>query len=366
MSSLHILRKSGAILAVGLLIFAAGCGKKTADVSGTAETTQSEKEVQVEDRGDKHSGKDVDLPKNFDNVIYVLEALTVADYVQGYNYYTDGDDNKEAFWFPMAVLSSLICEKEYGENNYDDGKYYCSKDMINTLASGLYEQYALGKMKIPSVDENSQVVVFDEESEKYGLLSGNIGDLSIEITSCDSKKDEYVISADLVNLEENLKLAAYQIELHPLKSNRLFEYAVADCKRSEGEDVSVSMDSTEASTAEGPSAEADFDEVDGIEITDDTTENDFDEYEEGQDEVIDNDYDSQDIDRDQALELAKAYMGDDASYIYKQMVTIGDYEYFDFSVSGEGISSTDILVCINGNDVVGAIQNEDGSWTFDQ
>ena len=45
---------------------------------------------------------------------------------------------------------------------------------------------------------------------------------------------------------------------------------------------------------------------------------------------------------------------------------IGEFEYYDFSVSGSSSTSTDVLVCVNGIDVVSGVQNEDGSWSFDQ
>ena len=41
-------------------------------------------------------------------------------------------------------------------------------------------------------------------------------------------------------------------------------------------------------------------------------------------------------------------------------------EYYDFSVSGDNVSSTDVLVSVDGQDVIGGTQNDDGSWSFDQ
>ena len=43
-----------------------------------------------------------------------------------------------------------------------------------------------------------------------------------------------------------------------------------------------------------------------------------------------------------------------------------DKEYYDFSVSGDNVSSTDVLVSVDGQDVIGGTQNDDGSWSFDQ
>ncbi len=353
-------------MSVGLLAASVGCGRRTDDISDAdfAESTQTEKEDTAQDTIENYVKEGVDLPDGFDNMIYVLESLTVSKYVQGYSYYTEGND-KEAFWFPMAVLSSLISEKEEDDSNYDNGKYYYSKDQIDTFASGLFKDYSLGKMELPEVDDESQVVVYEEDTGEYGLLSGNIGDLSVEITSCESNNDIYYIKADLINAEENIKLAGYEVEISPLEGNSLFNYTVADCVYVDGEDSAAISDDSQTDQFAEPSAETDYDEVDGVEITDDFSEEDSEIYEEDQDEEAYYEED-QEISRIQALELAKAYMGEDAQYKYKQMVTVGDYEYFDFSVKGKDIQSTDVLVCIDGNDVVGAIQNEDGSWTFDQ
>lgn len=75
---------------------------------------------------------------------------------------------------------------------------------------------------------------------------------------------------------------------------------------------------------------------------------------------------SEGISQDDALNQAKDYYGSDAEYSYKKKVTVGDKEYYDFSVKGDDISSTDVLVSVDGQDVIGGTQNDDGSWSFDQ
>ena len=72
------------------------------------------------------------------------------------------------------------------------------------------------------------------------------------------------------------------------------------------------------------------------------------------------------ISEDEALSLAQEYYGEDAEYTFKDIVTIGDYEYYNFSVEGDGVSSTDVLVSTDGENVLGGVQNDDGSWSFDQ
>ena len=75
---------------------------------------------------------------------------------------------------------------------------------------------------------------------------------------------------------------------------------------------------------------------------------------------------TEEISQNDALSQAKDYYGEDAEYSYKKQVTVGDKEYYDFSVSGDNVSSTDVLVSVDGQDVIGGTQNDDGSWSFDQ
>ena len=83
-------------------------------------------------------------------------------------------------------------------------------------------------------------------------------------------------------------------------------------------------------------------------------------------ETSDDTQETENISQDDALELAQDYYGSDAEYSYKGMVTVGDYKYYDFSVEGDSISSTDVLVSVSGQDVIGGVKNDDGSWSFDQ
>ena len=64
--------------------------------------------------------------------------------------------------------------------------------------------------------------------------------------------------------------------------------------------------------------------------------------------------------------MAKDYYGEDAEYSFKGMETVGDDQYYDFSVEGEDISATDVLVSQDGQNVIGGVKNDDGSWSFDQ
>ena len=301
----------------------------------------------------------VTAPENFDTMIYPLEALTVEYYSQRLPYYTVGVDT-DSFWFSMAVLSSLLSEKEYVTPILSEEYNYYEQKEMDAFASALYVDYAKGLFSMPELGEGNAYADYDEELEKYGLLNGNIGYLSIYITGCNSGEDQYILDTQLISKETNHTLAEFQITVVPkedYESGDLFAYSVSDFIVLR--DL-ASENMTENTEEKGPTAEDDYDEVDGEEITEAVGG----ETEPGSDE----DWESQvTIDQEEALALAKGYLGDeDATYTYKEMVTIGEFEYYDFSVSGSSSTSTDVLVCVNGIDVVSGVQNEDGSWSFDQ
>ena len=119
--------------------------------------------------------------------------------------------------------------------------------------------------------------------------------------------------------------------------------AIRQIGETDSENQSTSSESEEAST-DSTDADSSTDSTDATDSADST---------EG-------------ISQDDALSQAKDYYGEDAEYSYKKQVTVGDKEYYDFSVSGDNVSSTDVLVSVDGQDVIGGTQNDDGSWSFDQ
>lgn len=354
--TIHRWKKAGALLMEGVLLLSvAGCEKKK-KVSEAASTQEILKESHsLED----YVAEGVTAPENFDTMIYPLEALTVEYYSQRLPYYTEGVDT-DSFWFSMAVLSSLLSEKEYVTPILSEEYNYYEQKEMDAFASALYVDYAKGLFSMPELGEGNAYADYDEELEKYGLLNGNIGYLSIYITGCNSGEDQYILDTQLISKETNHTLAEFQITVVPkedYESGDLFAYSVSDFIVLR--DL-ASENMTENTEEKGPTAEDDYDEVDGEEITEAVGG----ETEPGSDE----DWESQvTIDQEEALALAKGYLGDeDATYTYKEMVTIGEFEYYDFSVSGSSSTSTDVLVCVNGIDVVSGVQNEDGSWSFDQ
>ena len=126
--------------------------------------------------------------------------------------------------------------------------------------------------------------------------------------------------------------------------------AIRQIGETDSENQSTSSESEEAST---DSTSENGDSTDANSSTDSTDATDSTDSTEG-------------ISQDDALSQAKDYYGEDAEYSYKKQVTVGDKEYYDFSVSGDNVSSTDVLVSVDGQDVIGGTQNDDGSWSFDQ
>lgn len=359
-------RKAMLLLSGALLLSACACGKK-AEVEMATETDTTQQEViETKDVLGDYVAPGVKLPDQFDLMIYPMEAVTLECYTKGIPYYTEGEE-EESFWFSMAVLSSLLAENNYVQPVFDENYYYYTKEEIKDLASVLYGEYEEGNMPMAELDEENPYAFYEEDMGLYGLLNGNIGDLHLYIAGCEEYADGYLLDTQLKKGDGDNVIAQFQIDLQAKKkkdAKALFHYSIYEVySMDEEDDSSVDEFEDDGEELQGPTAEGDFDEVDGKEI-----EEPFEE-ETPEKQVLsgDSSYSNEkNISKQEALELAKDYLGDDVDFTYKQMVTIGDYEYFDFAVKSDKHSVTDVLVCRNGLDVVSGIQNSDGSWTFDQ
>ncbi len=330
------------------------------------DTTQQEV-IETKDVLGDYVAPGVNLPDQFDLMIYPMEAVTVECYTKGIPYYTEGEE-EESFWFSMAVLSSLLAENNYVQPIFDEDYYYYTKEEIQTLASVLYGEYEEGEMPMAELDEENPYAFYEEEMGLYGLLNGNIGDLHLYITGCEAYADGYLLDTQLKKGEGDNVIAQFQIDLQAKTKKDpkdLFHYSIYEVySMDEEEEDSIDESDEDGEDLQGPTAEGDFDEVDGKEVEEPSKEEDPEEQEPSS---VNSSYGShKNINKQEALELAKGYLGDDVDFDYKQMVTIGDYEYFDFAVKSDKHSVTDVLVCRNGIDVVSGIQNSDGSWSFDQ
>lgn len=356
---LNKLKRAAAIVLAGTMTMTmAGCGKKeeAADNKQSQEesTTSAKKESAGQNTDADYVDEEVTLPDDFGNMIYPLEALMVESYSKGLPYYSEDSEEGEedSFWFSMAVLSSLMDDyvKDYSIDT-DNQYLYLDEETINMYASAMYDAYGTGNLEFPELSDDDTYATYDEENEAYGFLRGDVGTLQPYITICEEDGGDYVLMTELRDSETDQVEGAYQIILTQSSydgEENAFAYSVKDFQVLEeaGDEFDENTEEMEEST------EMTTEEV--METTEETTE----------ETEVEEETDS--ISQDDAMDLAQDYYGADAEYSYQGMVTVGDYEYYDFSVEGEDISSTDVLVSVSGNDVIGGVKNDDGSWSFDQ
>lgn len=311
MKTMHQWVRTGAILTAGMMILTSGgCGSSKAEAIESASTQE---QLHTEAAVQNYAQDNVILPDNFDNMYYPLESVIVERYVQGFHYYPDGKD-EYSFWFSMAVLSSLLVQNECVIPEYVDNYCMFSEEDIQCMASTLYADYAKGKIELAEISDDNPYVYYDEESHKYGLLSGNVGELGIRVRDVQKQAEEYTLDTQLIDLETNSVISEYQVNMEPREKDTcgLFDYSI------------TGMTSTVAEESE-----------------------------------------EDNITQEDALELAQDYMEEGQTYAYKRMIMIGSEEYYDFAVQDDADEFADILVCIDGSDVLTGIQNSDGSWTID-
>lgn len=365
----HLKRTTVLLLSFVLICSLSACQKLSGDKTDE-KTTES---TQAKQSNPDYVKEDVVLPENFGNMIYPIEALMVEEHSKGLPYYTDNSSEEEtsSFWFSMAVLTSQM-------NHYvkdvavetDDRYIYIDEETTNMYASALYDAFGRGDVEFPDRGADNPYAAYDTDKGLYGFRQGTIGDLEPYVTDCQSRGEEYVLTVHLKNKGSVEILSSYEITIVPTayeSEDNAFNYSVKDFGKlenseftdSSGEDTSDEEMSTEETeittdTEEKTSGEADNT---GDNTSASTSTEEDDSTDSG---------DSSAISTDDALDMAKDYYGDDAEYSYKETVTIGDYEYYDFSVEGDGITATDVLVSVDGQNVVGGVKNNDGSWSFDQ
>ncbi len=355
--------KIGVIFLAAVMVMSLGaCGSSQTSEkksSTQAESTTEAASGQEQVSNHEYAASNVVLPDNFDDMIYPIEALMVQDVTKKYDYYTEdsSDDEADSFWYSMAVLTSLMeTESAYGDGIEQDGFYYVKDNTKDMYASALYDAYAKGNIEIPEIPENDEYVSYDDAQQMYGLKKGTVEGLSPYITSCTEDGDSYILNVQLRSTQTDQVKGKYEFTITKTSfdgEENHFAYAVenmvssADDAFDFGKGEESSSQKTEAKE-EDTSSESDSQEGTTQTQTDDG------------------------ISQEDALEQAKNYMADmgaedsDLQYSYKEKVTVGDKDYYDFSVEGEGISATDVLVSTDGEDVMSGIKNDDGTWSFDQ
>ena len=401
MFALRLWRRGRAVFLAGLLVLMiGGCGS-SGDSALPEEVSTQDEEIQTEAAMTDYTAKDVELPEDFGLMAYPVEAVIVEYYTQGLPYCRD-DGDSSSFWFSMAVLSSMLEKDGILEPPlYQDYCYY-HKEEIDEFASALYSRYASGEMELPKIIENDPYVFYDETSEQYGLLNGNIGDLGIIITRCESARSGYRLETQLINLESNDVLSEFTVDLvarADKKTKAVFPYSIRDMQeliRSSDSDAGDAGTTADKDKTDGKDKESDSDKEKKDQKSDkdrkadasensgkknaasagtsvagglpSTTEavNDSRSAEEAESTAgaEAGNADSM-ISRQEAASLAESFLGDGFTCTFRQMITMYDLEYYDFSVKGEETEVTDVLVSTDGTDVVTGTQNEDGSWSID-
>lgn len=324
---------------------------------GTEATTESKANTTAD-----YVASNVTLPDNFDNMIYPIEALMVQKLSKGYAYYTNDTSEEEAdsFWFSMAVLTSLMeTESAYGDGVEEDSFYYLKENTTNMYASALYNTYGKGDMEFPEISDGDKYATYDDDKDMYGFLKGDVGSLVPYITDCTKDGSDYIITAELRNKDTDEVRGTYQVTITETSfdgDDNNFAYSVTDITTKENSSYGFDEENTTDKSEEEESTEESTSEEGSTTEADSKTDTDSDSSSSS----------SESISQDDALSQAKDYYGSDAEYSYKKKVTVGDKEYYDFSVKGDDISSTDVLVSVDGQDVIGGTQNDDGSWSFDQ
>ncbi len=381
MSTLYQWRKGGVLLTAGFLAFSAcSCTNAGDSMSPDEASTQIAEEVQTEgiqidEELSAYVADGVILPEDFNFMIYPVEALMVGCYTQGLPYYNVQGQAK-SFWFPMAVLSSLLEEHGVMGKSLNDNYCLYSEEEIDSFAAALYSSFASGNLMLPDTADGEPYVVYHEESNQYAMLNGNIGDLGIRITGCRPSDSGYMIETELLNLESGEEISEYQVSVEPQDKSSgdgLFGYSVSGL--TEITDAGEEMKNEEAQvTSESSTLKEDTDKE--LKATagegkkekqkDSSNVEDRKQEEPESEEVIPDQADPVErIQQADALNLARSFMGEGYSITYKQMITLSDHEYFDFSLEGRESGSTDVLVSVDGSDILTGVQNMDGSWTLD-
>lgn len=365
-----------AVLLAAILVFALGGCSSSKDSgnnsnsgsAGSKVASETATEAATEDTAsqteESYAAPDVVLPDNFDNMIYPIEALMVEEYSKGQGYYPESGE-ADSFWYSMAVLTSLMeNESAYGDGIEKDSYYYLQENTTDMYASVLYYQYAKGGMEFPEIPDDDQYVTYDDEQGMYGFVKGDVGSLTPYITEV----LDNTITAQLRDSETGEVKATYEIELQDTLfegDDNHFAYTVSSVQeKTDDSSVDFGEKSTE-NTSETGTTQNDSQTGTTASTEDSTAQENATEDNSG-DTTEKQNTESSGISQSDALGLAKDYYGDDADYSYKETVTVGDKDYYDFSVKGEDISSTDVLVSTDGEDVIGGTKNNDGSWSFDQ
>ena len=332
-----------------LLLVSAACGSSRDKKESNPKETENQQKDDSKERASTEILTDqtvaesavveegVTLPDNFENMPYVMEALMVQDYAKNMPYYNSdlSEEYNDSFYYSMAVLASLIEQKTaFGDGVVSGKYYYLSEETVDKYAAALYDEYGQGKMEFPSLDENDIYAMYDEEIDSYAFIIGDVGDMMVHITDCSQQGDEILVKAALYSGDKSLK--EYEFLLRPtsfIAEQNEFAYSVCDMVSAGEKEIGFSQESSESeSTAQGQEESA-----------------------------LDYESSGEKISIANARNAAAEYAEEDVAY--DRTEEIDGIEYYIFK------TSADKMILVDSHDiqnVFGAVENEDGSWTFDQ
>lgn len=369
------------ILMVSLTACGGGNNNNNSDEKPESGSAKVKEEIKAVEDG-------VTLPDNFDQMMYPLSALTMEVYYLGNPYYVQfaDDSSRDSFWYSAALTAYYLNKEEGWDNNVSD-------EQFEMIISSLYASYQQGNLEFPDIREGCKYAAYSDSGEGY-IFSTNdqdyvidsLDNYSLTITDCVNNDQDYIITSELKDTDSGELLGTYQYEVvsteYPGEDN-IFSYSVAAMKDLNAADSSdsegVAVLNTEEGSEKGGSSELTGEEttsVDGEKTDGENEENDGESDESSPEETPDNyQEESNDTDPDvneggsisqeDAQARAESYYGSDVSCSFAGMESIDGYEYYKFSVQGDGISKPYILVSTYG-DVMAAGKNSDGSWSFDQ
>ena len=155
-------------------------------VSKAEQASEATTEAAKDDTTADYVASGVELPDNFENMIYPIEALMLQNYSKGYPYYANGasEEKSDSFWFSMAALTSLMeNESAYGDGIEMDSYYYLKENTSNMYASALYNAYGMGNMEFPEIPDGDKYATYDDGKQMYGFLKGEVSSLVPYITN---------------------------------------------------------------------------------------------------------------------------------------------------------------------------------------
>ena len=368
------IRRTEAIMIAAMMAFTmTACGNSNSKTDQAAEATTEEK-AQTAAKLTVESG--VQLPENFDQMEYPLEALAMESYSLGYPYYVQFSEgsSRDSFWYSVALTAYFLHPEAEDRISVD-------VDECDMIVSALYAGYQQGSMEIPEIRDGVSYAAYNDENGGYyfsrndtDYVSSKISDYSLSITACEQTDDGYTVTADLIDADSNTSLGEYTYNIiasNYAGENNQFAYSVTSM--SEG---SESQQSSSTSSEEADSSTAATDEegntIETSESAEDSSESDEEDTDDSG-EAASSDYDESDSDssgeeisQDMALSIAQENYGSGNDYSYQGKEKINGIPYYVYSVSGDDLSISHVLVGTNGYDCVGASQNSDGSWSFDQ